>query len=137
MCGRLCRLDDDEGVSDTNLNLVVIRTARLDAVRRFYEAIGLSFVDERHGAGPDHFAAVTPAGTVFELYPATTDQAVERGGVSDVRLGFTVGDLAVAVEAAERAGGTTIRPVSVPSGAAHAVIADPDGRRVDLIQRHN
>src|SRR3954469_10899764 len=94
----------------THLNLVVVRTRRLDALKRFYEAVGLSFAVERHGAGPEHLSATLPGATVLELYPATADQAVERGAVSDVRLGFVVGDLAAAV--AVHAGGRVVHPTA-------------------------
>ena len=49
-------------------NLLVLRAADLAASRRFYEALGLEFVVERHGKGPEHLAA-SLGEFVFELYP--------------------------------------------------------------------
>jgi lactoylglutathione lyase len=84
------------------LRLVVLRCEDLERSRRFYEALGLSFVEEQHGAGPRHFAAVI-ADLVIELYPASATHPV-----NDIRLGFEVTD----VEA--------------------GVVEDPDGRKIEL-----
>ncbi|MBY0232484.1 MAG: hypothetical protein K2W96_24665, partial [Gemmataceae bacterium] len=53
--------------------------------RLFYEGLGLRFVRERHGDGPEHLAA-TLGGAVLELYP--------RGDgppSSGTRIGLRVG----------------------------------------------
>lgn len=54
----------------TVLTLVVLYVADIDASRRFYAGLGLSFAAEQQGSGPEHFAAALPAGAVLELYPA-------------------------------------------------------------------
>jgi hypothetical protein len=117
---------------DGRVNLVVVRTRQLAALRRFDEAIGLLFAVERHGAGPEHLSVTLPGGTVLELYPASADQEVEAGAVSDVRLGVVVRDLPVAVEAAVHAGGAVIHPSSVSASTVLVVLSDPEGRRVEL-----
>ncbi|MEU9720047.1 glyoxalase/bleomycin resistance/dioxygenase family protein [Streptomyces sp. NPDC047976] len=53
------------------IDLLVIYTNRLDECRDFYAGLGLALVPERHGNGPDHYAATLADGTVLELYPAT------------------------------------------------------------------
>lgn len=72
-------------------NLLVIYTERLEACRGFYAGIGLPLVRERHGGGPEHYAAELPGGLVIELYPGRPERSTGR-----LRLGFTVtgGDLA-------------------------------------------
>jgi catechol 2,3-dioxygenase-like lactoylglutathione lyase family enzyme len=62
--------------------LLVIYTAMLEECRAFYTGLGLVFVKERHGAGPEHYAAELP-GLVFELYPATGTKLT-----GSLRLGF-------------------------------------------------
>ncbi|MEV6676439.1 VOC family protein [Streptomyces erythrochromogenes] len=92
------------------MDLLVIYTARLEECRGFYAGLGLDLVPEKHGNGPDHYAAAFPDGGVLELYPATS-----RPESGYLRLGLTV--------AAHRAGGR--------SGGRHT-LTDPDGRTVVL-----
>ncbi|MGJ6960365.1 glyoxalase/bleomycin resistance/dioxygenase family protein [Streptosporangium sp. G11] len=95
----------------THASLIVIYTDRLDACHAFYTGLGLTFIKERHGAGPEHYA-VPLGGTVFELYPASSSRPTTGG----LRLGLTI-----------------------PAGSAAQALApgrhiltDPDGRVVDL-----
>lgn len=50
------------------LNLVVLRSPDVHRAVRFYRVLGLLFTVERHGSGPEHYAAVVN-GFVFEIYP--------------------------------------------------------------------
>ncbi|GAA4183965.1 glyoxalase/bleomycin resistance/extradiol dioxygenase family protein [Streptosporangium oxazolinicum] len=92
-------------------SLIVVYTDRLDACHAFYTGLGLTFAKERHGAGPEHYAA-TLGGTVFELYPAGGRRPV----TGSLRLGFTV------------PAGSTVRTLT----PGRHVLTDPDGRVVDL-----
>ena len=105
------------------LNLVVLRSPQLDAVKGFYQAVGLCFVPEKHGRGPDHFSARS-GDVVIELYPSGKE--AEAG---DLRLGFTVSDIA-SVIARLIALGTDVPDIAERS----VVVTDPDGRRVELTQ---
>jgi catechol 2,3-dioxygenase-like lactoylglutathione lyase family enzyme len=87
-------------------NLLVIYTERLDACRDFYAGLGLTFVHERHGDGPEHFAAVLADGLVMELYPATAGRATGR-----LRLGFRL-------------------PAGQGRRPGRQLLTDPDGRTV-------
>ena len=49
--------------------VVVIRTHKVKEAVDFFTAFGLTFVPEKHGNGPDHFACEVE-GKVFEIYPA-------------------------------------------------------------------
>lgn len=68
------------------INLIVLRSDQLQVTRGFYEALGLSFVEEKHGHGPVHLSATTQSGTVLELYPLSNGEAPETGtrGVSSL-----------------------------------------------------
>ncbi|MBO2451580.1 hypothetical protein J4573_31125 [Actinomadura barringtoniae] len=90
------------------VGLVVIYTARLEECRAFYAGLGLPLVLERHGQGPEHYAAELEDGTVLELYPAG-----RRGETGALRLGF-------AVEG---------------PGPGRRVLEDPDGRVVEAVTR--
>src|SRR5688572_15753187 len=111
-----------------SLNLVVIRASDPEASRRFYEALGLHFTAERHGKGPEHLASES-SGAVFEIYP--------RGDgppSSGVRLGFRVPSVGDAVAAVQRIGGEVVSPPGEGPWGVRAVVADPDGHRVELSQ---
>src|SRR5260370_42127152 len=91
-----CWCGSEEGafMPDLALNLVVIRSADLERAARFYGALGLSFVKEKHGDGPEHYAGeIGP--TVFEIYPCTSEARSSAG----VRFGFRVPSLEAALAA--------------------------------------
>ncbi|MEU6215830.1 VOC family protein [Streptomyces sp. NPDC047023] len=92
------------------MDLLVIYTTRLDECRDFYAGLGLDLVPERHGSGPDHYAATLPDGGVVELYPAT-----RRPATGYLRLGLTA-------------------PAAVPAVGEPGLhtLTDPDGRTVVL-----
>jgi lactoylglutathione lyase len=124
---------EDLCVSGPGLGLLVLRSSDLGVARAFYEALGLTFVAEKHGAGPNHLAATLAGGVVLELYPATTtDGLVVRGGVGDVRLGLVVDDVWATVRTVREAGGEIVTEPTTEDGRHRAVLADPDGRRVEL-----
>lgn len=132
-------LSDEQGacrrigaVPGLALDLIVLRSSDLDAARAFYEAVGVRFTAERHGTGPDHLAATLAGGLVLELYPATTEGLVTLGGTGDIRLGFVVDDVAATVRAVREAGGKVIIEPTTKHGRHRAVLADPDGRRIEL-----
>lgn len=111
--------------SGARLNLVVLRSDRLEVLKRFYEAIGLAFVPEKHGRGPDHFSA-SMGGLVLELYPSGKE--IEGG---DLRLGFGVRKIDEVVEKLIALG------VDVADATGNSIVVnDPDGRRVELTQEN-
>jgi lactoylglutathione lyase len=106
------------------LDLVVLRSPDVAATRAFYEALGLRFVDERHGAGPPHVATTLAGGVVVEIYPDPTPAPAPGP-----RLGFTVPD----VDAVLAALGLPAAEAEVGAGGGRAVVVtDPDGRPVHL-----
>jgi catechol 2,3-dioxygenase-like lactoylglutathione lyase family enzyme len=104
------------------LSLLVLRCADIDAARRFYEALGLLWREERHEGGPRHYSCRLGA-TLFELYPA------KDGATGRVRLGIATADPDRAAEAAIAAGG---RRRDARPGAG-IIVQDPDGNDVELL----
>ncbi|MFD6891527.1 VOC family protein [Streptomyces sp. NPDC059957] len=98
-------------VSAARVSLLVLYTPRLEECRRFYGDLGLAFAAERHGRGPEHYAAVLPDGMVLELYPARDGRLTGA-----LRLGL-------AVDAED------MRPALAPG--RHR-FTDPDGRAVEI-----
>jgi catechol 2,3-dioxygenase-like lactoylglutathione lyase family enzyme len=97
--------------STVRTTLLVLYSRQAEGCRRFYSDLGLSFVTEQHGQGPEHYAAVLVDGTVFEIYPARPER--ETGAL---RLGLAVN-------------GTTATP---PLAPGRHVLTDPDGRTVEV-----
>jgi lactoylglutathione lyase len=112
------------------LNLVVLRSVDLDRAVAFYSRLGLQFTRERHGSGPEHFAAALE-GSVLELYPLAPDDPSTLG----VRIGFQVPSLDAAIAAIGEEPGALISSPRVSEWGRRAVVADPDGHRIELLQR--
>ena len=75
----------DPAAGGPRLDLLVLHTHDLSASREFYEALGLAFVREQHGSGPEHLAATLADGCVLELYPA-----YKARPAGSLRIGITV-----------------------------------------------
>jgi hypothetical protein len=105
------------------LKRIVLRSPALEPVKAFYEAIGLLFVPEKQGPGPDHVASRI-GDLVLELYPSG-----QEAEVGDLRLGFDVPSLPDVMARLIALG------VDVPDPEGRSIaVNDPDGRRVELTQ---
>ncbi|MFI0787691.1 VOC family protein [Streptomyces lydicus] len=100
------------------IGLVVLYTERLQECRDFYSGLGLTFAREKHGAGPEHYAAVLGEGVVLELYPASS----ARPATGSLRLGLVV-----------RAKDAVAAGPAQPTG--RQIVTDPDGRTVEVLVR--
>jgi catechol 2,3-dioxygenase-like lactoylglutathione lyase family enzyme len=107
------------------INLLVLRTPKLEDLKRFYSTLGARFVREQHGNGPAHYAATLADGLVLELYPALDGPTPDPG----LRLGLSVDDIGETL----RLLGQTATPRQTQSGS-RALVRDPDGRAVELLQ---
>jgi lactoylglutathione lyase len=100
------------------------------ACRTFYEALGVTFVQEEHPGVPLHLSAEV-GGAVLELHgPAARGGAVGPG----FRLGFDVADVRAAADALVAAGGVLQRAPAYGPWGLRAVVIDPDGRRIELTE---
>lgn len=54
------------------MSVLVLKVADVEATKAHFEAMGLAFVAERHGTGPDHWACEVD-GSVLEIYPVGRD----------------------------------------------------------------
>lgn len=112
------------------LNLVVLRSADMAGAAAFYSLLGLQFKRHQHGNGPEHFAAELSGG-VFELYPLSRDSPSTIG----IRIGFSVPFLDSAIAALTDYPGAVISPAKDSEWGRRAVLVDPDGHRVELLQQ--
>lgn len=112
------------------LNLVVLRSTDIDRAMAFYSKLGLRFTKHRHGNGPEHYSAELP-GAVFELYPQSADGASSLG----TRIGFTVASVDKTIESLCDCPAAVISLPKDSEWGRRAVVADPDGHRIELLQR--
>jgi lactoylglutathione lyase len=117
-------------MSNVTLNLVVLRSPNLEQAAAFYSRLGLQFTRHQHGSGPEHFAAEV-AGGVFEIYPLAADGPSTLG----TRIGFTVPSLDATIEALGEYSGTVVSSPKDSEWGRRAVVTDPDGHRIELLQQ--
>jgi len=108
----------------------VLKTAQLETLRRFYEALGVQLRMERHGKGPVHYAGQI-GHVVLEVYPLPdAETAADR----TTRLGFAVTDLRQILSTLEGQGAEVVTPINETEGGLYLVVRDPDGRTLELRQ---
>ncbi len=112
------------------LNLVVIRTPDLDRAEQFYSRLGLQFTRHQHGNGPEHLSAEL-GGSVFELYPLSADGPSTFG----TRIGFSVPSLDAAIAALSGYPAAIISAPKDSQWGRRAVVADPDGHRIEILEQ--
>lgn len=112
------------------LCLVVIRSDKPEDAVRFYGLLGLSFQNEQHGNGPVHWSSNLD-GTILEIYPATSDKQVD----SSTRLGFTVDGIMSKLDSLRSIGIEIVSEPKKSEWGLRAVVNDPDGRSVELLQK--
>jgi lactoylglutathione lyase len=116
-------------MTELTLNLVVLRSPDIDRATAFYSRLGLEFTKHRHGSGPEHFSAELP-GSVFELYQLSTDGVSTAG----TRIGFQVPSVDAVLAALRDHPNAILTPARDSEWGRRAVVADPDGHRVELLE---
>jgi lactoylglutathione lyase len=111
------------------LNLVVIRSADIERAAGFYRQIGVEFAHHAHGSGPMHYAAEAQ-GTVFEIYPMSPKSLPTTG----TRIGFIIASLADVMPALAASGTAILTPPTDSEWGRRAVVKDPDGHVVELLE---
>jgi len=117
-------------MAGVSLSLIVLRSPDVERTAAFYALLGIHFEREQHG-GPEHLAAQLGS-AVLEIYLQSV--GADSAGV---RLGFRVASVAEVVEAVRRAGGAVLSPPRLTAWGNRAVLADPDGRRVEVSEVEN
>lgn len=116
-------------MNSTTVSLLVIRTGDMKAALAFYQALGLSFVEEQHGAGALHYACDLD-GVIFEIYPAR-----ETDGADSTMLGFAVESLDKTLAALRDLGIEPKAPPKMASWGRFINVKDFDERLVQLTEK--
>jgi lactoylglutathione lyase len=114
-------------MSRVQLNLIVIRSGNIEQAVKFYQRLGLSFVKQQHGNSLEHFASAVGCLT-FEIYPCTSDTVP----TTTTRLGFQVSSVDAVVCELQKQGALIVSSPADSARGRRAVVADPDGHRVEL-----
>lgn len=110
------------------VNLIVIKTIRLEELKKQYELIGIQFQYHQHGNGPFHYSAELDD-LIFEIYPLPKSQTVVD---NTTRLGFTIKDFNETVNRIQESNWKIISEPQTTEWGTIAVIEDLDGRKVEL-----
>jgi catechol 2,3-dioxygenase-like lactoylglutathione lyase family enzyme len=113
------------------VNALILWTTAYDRTVAFYRALGVPLVDEQHDDGPLHVACELD-GVHVAIYPAEGSAAVGYRTGGGAMLGFTVP--AIDPILAALAPPIVRAPEAMPWGR-RVVIADPDGRAVELTEQ--
>jgi catechol 2,3-dioxygenase-like lactoylglutathione lyase family enzyme len=116
-------------MSDITLSLVVLRASDITRSAAFYTRLGMQLNQHRHGAGPEHFSAELAGGGVFELYPLN-----DGAPVVHARIGFRVPSVDLALAALRDYPETVVSGARDSEWGRRAIVTDPDGNRVELLQ---
>jgi lactoylglutathione lyase len=116
---------------DTAISLIVLRTSRTQDMLAFYRAFRLTFNEEKHGSGPVHHSTQIGS-TVLEIYPGEVAEPINRKGSGATMLGFAVESLDNTLRELEKLHVTIISNAKDSPWGRRAVVADPDGRTVEL-----
>jgi predicted enzyme related to lactoylglutathione lyase len=98
-----------------------------------YRALGLNFKEEQHGSGPIHHSCDL-GGTILEIYPGTEGGDPDRRASGATSLGFRVPSVDGTLSTLEKIGVSVIVRPKDSEWGRRAVIADPDGRAVEISQ---
>ena len=98
-----------------------------------YRTLGLVFTQEQHGTGPIHYSCEF-GGTVLEIYPGDEGRAPDRRNGGATSLGFRVQSVNETLSALKLLGTPIITQPKDSQWGRRAVIADPDGRTIEISQ---
>jgi catechol 2,3-dioxygenase-like lactoylglutathione lyase family enzyme len=114
-----------------DIRLLVVRTGAPQQLSEFYSLLGLSFEYHRHGQSPYHYST-TIGTTILEIYPLAKGQTEAD---KHLRLGFEIDNFEAIIGTLRQADVHFFNEPAHTDYGYMAVIADPDGRKVELYQK--
>jgi len=107
------------------VKLIVLRTAHMEELVKFYSLLGMDFEYHKHGASPYHYGA-TVGETVIEIYPLAKNQL---SADMHLRLGFSVHNFEAVVG---MLGDCIITAPQQYEWGYVAIAQDIDGRKIEI-----
>jgi lactoylglutathione lyase len=92
--------------------------------------LGFHFKKQQHGKGPFHWSS-NLGGAILEIYPVSSEKNVD----SATRLGFEVDGITSKLDSLRSIGTEIISEPKESEWGLRAVVQDPDGRSVELLQK--
>lgn len=111
-----------------SLNLIVIKTDKLQEQSALYTTLGIQFDYHQHGKGPFHYASINN-NPVFEIYPLPKGVTIPD---NTTRLGFAVENLDETIQELRTKGIKIIVEPAINEWGYTAIIEDWDGRKIEL-----
>jgi predicted enzyme related to lactoylglutathione lyase len=122
-------------LQDMRVASAVFFSGQLGRCTAFYKALGVPLQDEDHGDGLVH-AAGDLDGVHVAVFPAAADgRSPAHHAAGSTFLGFWVPSLEAALDALRPLGTEVVLGHQVCEWGCRVVVADPDGRAVELNQR--
>lgn len=107
------------------VKLIVLRTAHMEELVKFYMLLGMEFEYHKHGASPYHYGAKASE-TIIEIYPLAKNQPAAD---MHLRLGFSVNNFE---EVIGLLGDRMITAPQQYEWGYVAVAQDIDGRKIEI-----
>lgn len=107
------------------VKLIVLRTANMEELVKFYTLLGMEFEYHKHGTSPYHYGAKAGE-TIIEIYPLAKHQTAAD---THLRLGFSVTNFE---EVITLLGSRIIDAPQQYSWGYAATAQDTDGRKVEI-----
>lgn len=114
----------------------MIRSFQINLVRTFYQGLGLEFIEEQHGNGPVHYS-YSQDQLVIEIYPGTEGSILSWKESGALMFGFFVEDINKIIDSIESLKGKVISHRNETERGYRAVLEDPEGRRIEIIEYKN
>ncbi|WP_456311645.1 VOC family protein [Pseudomonas shirazensis] len=115
-----------------HIRLLVLRTGSPEKLVDFYGLFGLKFEYHKHGNSPFHYAASIGA-TTLEIYPLAKEQSEPD---VNLRLGFEVASFKETIQKLKDNNVHFFSEPAITDFGFMAIIADPDGRKIELYDQH-
>jgi predicted enzyme related to lactoylglutathione lyase len=121
-------------MSEPELNLIVLSTAKGIAALDFYRALGFRFEMTSSAEGLDYYACYLGE-TVIEIHPGSAGTASQPCQGSSVMLGLKVDNIDEVLAKAQKLSKITLPAAHESRWGRRVVLTDPDGRKIQLIER--
>lgn len=112
------------------ISSLVLYASDVTATAEFYRQLGVEF----HPAGPGRLVADV-GGCRFAISTSSSGDAARQGGAGTVMPGIDVVSVDAAIGRVISGGGTVLRAAETLDWGRRAVLSDPDGRAVEIVER--